>query len=136
MPKNIGIRPTRSHGPAEQLIDEALASYPLASLPDDFRAQVMGRIQAAPRIRLQFSFLDLALPAAAAIFSLVVICLFLWLMGALNTSWLPEPAHTLSLPTLPSFTSSIWLLLGIVVMAIEAILVVIAVTGFSLWSDT
>jgi len=72
----------------DHLIDSALNSYPLASLPSRFVQRTMARIQPRPRFHLEF--LDLALPAFIIIFGITVIGLAFWLINTLNPLWLLE----------------------------------------------
>lgn len=114
--------------------DEAIASYPMASLPPGFTEQVMARVAVTPQLEKQFrlQFLDLALPAFIATFGTAVFLFTRWLSGNLKIDSLPPVAPVIPftnyLETIPDF----WMGIGLCVLLIEITVgVVLAIQLFT-----
>lgn len=67
----------------DDLLTQALESYPQAPLPPGFMRRVMAQIEPAPLPRFRLQFVDLAVPAFASLLLVTLILL------AAQTDWLP-----------------------------------------------
>lgn len=119
------------------LVETALATLPLAPLPDGFMARTMHRLAPRPVVvaRFRLDFLDVALPVGVSVFAAAVVLLLLWLTGFLVLPWLPAFTDAVTLPTLSQFSLTTLTGIGILILAIEAVLAVLGVLAYSLWVD-
>jgi hypothetical protein len=70
----------------DALIDEALASYPLAPLPAGFTRRVRAEI-ARHEAGFHLDFLDFALPAFFGMFSLISLFVLVFILNGLDPLW-------------------------------------------------
>ena len=121
----------------EVLLDTALATLPITPLPDGFMARL--RHNLAPRIvpvaRFRLDFLDMALPLGVGVFAAAILLVFCWYTGILFPDWLPSPTHPLNLPSLTNLSLTTWAGVGLLILAVEAVLAVLGVVAYNLWSD-
>lgn len=119
------------------LIETALATLPLTPLPDGFMARTMSRLAPRPVVvaRFRLDFLDVALPVGLSVFAAAVVLLCLWLTGFLALPWLPAFTDAVALPALSQFSLTTLTGIGILILAIEAVLAVLGVLAYSLWVD-
>lgn len=119
------------------LVETALATLPLAPLPDSFITRTMGRLTPRPVIvaRFRLDFLDMALPVGLSVFAAALVLLIFWLTGFLSFSWLPVFAEPIEIPPLTQFPFTTLTGIGLLLLAIEAVMAVLGVLAYNLWVD-
>jgi hypothetical protein len=91
----------------DRLIDAAIQSYPLESLPSGFAKKTMHRL--APRSRFHLEFLDLAIPTFLAFCTAMLGVSVIWITRQADFTWLSG-----ALPLVEAYaqTDEIWLLVA------------------------
>lgn len=114
----------------DDLLTQALESYPQAPLPPGFMRRVMAQIEPAPLPRFRLQFVDLAVPAFASLLLVMLILL------AAQTDWLPLllGGETAVFPLLPSFQPTPTL--TAVIMAVIGELALLVILCWGLWGDS
>lgn len=121
----------------EVLLDTALATLPLTPLPDGFMTRLRHNLtpRVVPVARFRLDFLDVALPLGVGVFAAAILLVFGWYTGLLALDWLPSPTQPLNLPSLTDLSVTIWAGVGILILAIEAILAILCILAYTLWGD-
>lgn len=119
------------------LVETALATLPLAPLPSGFIPRTMRRLTPRPVIvaRFRLDFLDMAIPVGLSVFAAALVLLTLWLIGFLSFPWLPAFAEPIEIPSLTQFPLTTLTGIGLLLLAIEAVLAVLGVLAYNLWVD-
>ncbi|MEZ4514592.1 MAG: hypothetical protein R3C62_22195 [Chloroflexota bacterium] len=114
----------------DDLLTQALESYPQAPLPPGFMRRVMAQIEPAPLPRFRLQFVDLAVPAFASLLLVTLILL------AAQTDWLPLllGGETAVFPLLSSFQPTP--ALTAVIMAVIGELALLVILCWGLWGDS
>lgn len=114
----------------DDLLTQALESYPQAPLPPGFMRRVMAQIEPAPLPRFRLQFVDLAVPAFASLLLVMLILL------AAQTDWLPLllGGETAVFPLLPSFQPTPTL--TAIIMAVVGELALLVILCWGLWGDS
>ncbi len=114
----------------DDLLTQALESYPQAPLPPGFMRRVMAQIEPAPLPRFRLQFVDLAVPAFASLLLVMLILL------AAQTDWLPLllGGETAVFPLLSSFQPTPTL--TAIIMAVVGELALLVILCWGLWGDS
>ncbi len=117
----------------DSIVETAFATLPVVPLPPGFTRRTLARLTSQPTFRLDF--LDLAMPLGVGVFAAALLFLTFWLSGNLTSDWLPHPTHIITLPSLKELSLTFWVGAGILILAVEAMLALLGLLAYSLWSD-
>ncbi len=121
----------------DTILETALTTVPLAPLPTGFMARTLRQLppRAIAVIRFRLEFLDMALPLAVGVFVAAILLVIGWYTGILSLDWFPAPANPLILPSFTTLPLTTWAGIGVLILAIEAMLTMVGVLAYTLWGD-